>query len=148
VSTSGKQIPPQLLRNGRSEDQSFLATEELYRRCRDWPLNEQKSGIAFQFPDISVNRQKYCEDPCWTLLPNHEPLRVIAFKVGDIPSKLTAEHNSQVFEFRPVHKPEDENYSHSEVTTFVDGERFDGDPPKALRKKFRQLLAEQCWLAC
>ena len=147
MNTSGKEIPPQLLRHGRPDDQEFLATEELYRRCANWPLNEHRSGIAFPFPDFSVNRQKYCENPYWTLLPDHHNLRVISFLVGDIPAELIAEHNMQVFNFRPVHRPEDDNYSHSEISTFLDGEQITNEPPRALRKKFRQLLAERCKLA-
>jgi len=67
---------------------------------------------------------------------------VAAFKVGDIPVELL-DVNGNRYRFGVEHKPEPENYSHSEVYSDREGIRIeDGQqrPPKHIRKKFRELL--------
>lgn len=112
-----------------------------------WPADDAATGLAFPFPDLSVNRSKYCAKPEWVLLPNWVNDGVIAFRVMDIPSRLEQSGTTYVFEFRTVHDPEDDNYSHTEVRTYRNGMHDKKiEPPKTIRKKFRQMLAESAHL--
>ena len=84
---------------------------------------------------------------CWVLLPSWPEHGVLAFRVQDIPARLEQAGMSYVFEFQPIHDPEEENYSHTEIRTYRDGIHDKKiEPPKTIRKKFRQMLAEKARL--
>lgn len=64
--------------------------------------------------------------------------------VRDVPPRLQNEAGRE-FEFRVVHVPEEDNYAHSEIRTYLDGEH----PPAkevnpGVKKEFRQRLADRC----
>ena len=122
------QLPERLNRSGRNVDDNFDSEEKLFHRF----TSMQKAEYVFypasiRFPDFSVNREKYSE-PKDVLLheyPKYLDWGIASFKVDDIPkSEITGEgtDNETVYKFKPVHVPEDENYSHSEVRTLKNGE--------------------------
>ena len=82
------------------------------------------------FPDLSVNRGKYSE-PSDVLIGYPSAVGVATARVEDIPESIDD------FEFRPVHDPEPDNYSHAEIRAFRDGEHVRRKPPKTVRNRFR-----------
>jgi hypothetical protein len=110
-----------MLTNGRAPDQIFDPKEMLYRRAHPRNLVEGVIELdAVNLPDMSVVRDKYCEnDPAWALDdPDHNRTYptwgVIAFPVEGIPRM-----QSGAFKFRAVHDPLAQNYPHTEVRAFT-----------------------------
>jgi len=135
-------IPERLITGGRQPDPIFDFDEALYVRCQTKDINAGHilpSGI--RFPDWSTNRSKYSE-PGDVLLPSFARWGIGSFKVRDIPSELQFEQ-SKCYSFCPVHDPLPENYAHTEVRTFKDGQ-FDRNTQVAtsIKKLFRILLSE------
>lgn len=64
---------------------------------------------------------------------------MFAFRVRDVPQRCDGPDN-RAFTFRVEHVPEDENYAHSEVRTYCDGERATRKPPGSVRTQFRLKL--------
>lgn len=133
------EIPSRLLRQGREPDPNFLPSERLFRRSRPSALDDDPLFEAvITFPDPSVNREKYSlpED----VILGYPGFRVFTFRVQDIPRSL--DEGGRAFTFGVEHVPEDDNYAHSEVRTYCDGERISKKPPKTVRTKFRLQLAK------
>jgi hypothetical protein len=120
--------PERLLCNGRDPDQGFSPTEKLYFRIP--PLNAdaepytELEGDAIQSIPFSVNREKYSNPEDVIALHSIE-WGIGFFRVQDIPPQLVTETGIR-FDFRVVHVPlNDEsgnNYAHSEVRAFRDGD--------------------------
>jgi hypothetical protein len=146
VTTFGSNIPDRMLRRGRGPVERFDPDEPLYWRCVKAQLIDLPgSGLPVRFPDFSVNRGGLGFGPASdVLIPSWPTLGVIQFLVRDIPSQISFDHNTR-YEFRAVHVPQDENYAHSEVRTFKNGNY---DPKleiksKIVKKAFRQQLGER-----
>lgn len=114
------------MRNGRPEFQSFAADERLYWRVApemcpqdegdaDW----RPSVAAVRFPDMSVNRSRFSE-PADVRIPNWRTWGVSSFAVEDVPPAVRTDEKT-VYEFLPIHDPEETNYAHSEVRTLKNG---------------------------
>lgn len=127
------EVPSRLQRQGRAPDPEFLPSERLFRRVPasalddDYPLE-----ASIRFPDFSVNREKYSflED----VVLNHPGFGILVFRVADVPPRLSDDRRT--FSFRVEHVPEEDNYAHSEVRTYCDGERGI-TPPRSVRREFR-----------
>lgn len=136
--------PERLLRRGRPVDPEFAPSERLFRAIarRDFTENGGLLPTAFEFPDFSVNREKYSE-PADVLLsrPTHG---VAAFEVQDLPGEL--QNPDGAYQFKVEHAPEEDNYSHSEVRTYKDGRRYPKKPPRTLRTLFRLQLSARARL--
>src|SRR4029077_13323918 len=120
-------------------DPVFSPDERLFRAVprKDLTADGRLLPPAIEFPDFSVNRERYSlpEDvllvrPSWG---------IVAFAVRDVPAEL-ADLEGKRYEFRVEHVPEEENYSHSEVRTYREGQRSGKEPPKKLRTLFRLML--------
>ena len=126
-------IPERLKRRGRPVDPEFSPTEDLYRRVVR-PDHIGSDGFVttagVPFPDLSVNRGKYSE-PEDVLLGHGNAVAIAAAKVGDIPREIE-QHG-----FLPVHDPEPDNYSHTEIRTYRDGVHLRQKPSTTVRKEFR-----------
>jgi hypothetical protein len=143
VSTSNPDRPERMFRSGRPVDQVFSPDENLYFRYKD---NETVDGriipVGIRFPDFSVNRSKYSE-PEDVLIPSYAEYGILTFKVKDIPAPERT-NETTLYEWKAVHEPLDDNYSHSEVQTFKNGMYTKKlDVPKTLKKKFRVILSER-----
>lgn len=82
------EIPEHLLRRGRPVDPEFAPNERLFRAVarRDLTADGFLLPTAFEFPDFSVNREKYSEPGDVILLrPAHG---IAAFGVQDVPDEL------------------------------------------------------------
>ena len=133
-----------LNRRGRAADPEFTPTEQLYRRCT---VNEADNNRLFPSeikfcPDWSVNREKYSQ-PQDVLYPGYDELGVAAFQVGDIPAGMLSGGNTD-FRWDAQHQPLEDNYAHSELWTYKNGEHHTkSDMPSGVKKYFRTTLSER-----
>lgn len=115
--------PQRMFQGSRGIDPNFASDELLYRRCCPHKIlnSVRLDPNAIDFPDWSVNRQKYSE-PEDVRIPSGSALclccAVAGFTVSDIPSKIDPDI---VFNFIVEHKPEPDNYAHSELVTYKNG---------------------------
>jgi hypothetical protein len=117
-------------------DQEFESSERLFRRIHPDHLAGGMVLDAFlPFPAFSVNREKYGLPE--EVIRHHPSFGIASFTVGDIPEALE-DPGGQVYRFGVEHRPEPENYAHSEVHSYRDG--MTQEPSKTVRKRFRELL--------
>ena len=138
--------PERFRRNGRGEDQSFDAGEKLFRRyTQSHYINGQFSNTGFSFnTPPSVNRERYSEaaDVLFSESDEFANWGVISFRVDDLPQSFPRE--TPQYKFWPVHRPLEDNYSHSEVWT--DRIPQTGQyvkPSSSVRKLFRAMLSQR-----
>lgn len=122
--------PRRMYRNERDVDLKFLDREKLFIRCkRDWldPNNRVKAA-NIHFPDQSVNREKYSESYD-VLLPNADTKDpgliywgVAVFTVCDIPPSDSTSGGTK-FTFTVEHDPDSDNFGHSEMRVYKNGNR-------------------------
>ncbi len=132
-----------MYRAGRPVDMNFDDNEKLYNRFKQEFLAEGKflpTGI--KFPDWSVNREKYSE-PEDVLIPDYLEWGISQFNVSDVPNTLTSTGDIK-FDFKVEHDPVEDNYSHSEVRSYKNGQHNKKiDVNNAVKKRFRQILSEK-----
>ena len=135
-----RELPPDFSR----PDPHFEPSERLFRRI---PLADVVNGFvsdaSLPSPAFSVDREKYRKNPA-DLLAGHPEAAIAAFRVGEIPAFLTSDDGRR-FEFGVEHKPVAGNYAHSEVQSYENDARLEGNrkPPSHIRKKFRDLLRQR-----
>ena len=140
------ELPNRLRRNGRPEDQKFLAEERLFRRYRreDY-IDNQFSGLGFAFPKQSVNRAKYSnpEDVLFSTASEFEGWGVLYFRVQDLPLRFPTD--TARYTFYPKHVPEDEMYPHSEVwcDSLPQTGAYVEPASKSVRKLFRAFMSQR-----
>jgi hypothetical protein len=118
-------LPDAMRQHGRSPDQHFDPAERLFRRFRPVDLEGTTVAVdAIELPDMSVNREKY-GPPDWLLLDEaFETWGVAAFRVHDVPAEIT--HLGVIqYTFGVEHQPLRNNYPHSEVRAYRDGDHID-----------------------
>ncbi|MEQ9588030.1 MAG: hypothetical protein RJS97_08760 [Parvibaculaceae bacterium] len=142
-------VPEEMKKHGRDEDVHFADDEHLFRRFPPEFCEGQRIVIeALELPDMSVNRAKY-GPPNWLLL--HEDFGgwgVFGFEVGHIPAEFV-EDGVTKYTFGPKHRPLKNNYPHSEVRAYRDGEHIDAKKSELLldpeaHQRWRQRLAWKC----
>lgn len=146
--------PPDRLRaNGRGIDPNFDDDEVLYRA-----VHEDAFVAGFVDPnswnlnDDSVNRSKYSErDDVLIDRDNHVPvqLSVSSFPIIGSPPGTVSDSPHQ-FCISPIHKPLEENYSHSVLRCHLlaDGQRRRKKPnPNPLKEELRGILSQVSRLA-
>ena len=124
-----------MYRNGRPIDPDLLATEKLYLRCKlDWiDQSGQIKKAYISFPDQSVNRQRFSR-PKDVLLPDGSEKSkewilwgVARILVSDLPpdEQTTGGAGSRgmTYSFSAEHDPEEDNYSHTELRVYKNGQR-------------------------
>lgn len=146
--TKSRKIPDRLKRNNRPAVQEFDPQEHLFQRF-DKLIGEGDYLYPAQvrFPDFSVNRGRFSE-PEDVLLPNFLDWGIAAFDVEDIPSEIIIESNDSndtIYDFTIVHVPEEDNYSHSEVRTLINGayNKKKRIKNKFVKRSFRYNLGEK-----
>lgn len=137
-------LPERLFRRGRLPDPDFQATEQLFHRCKQADIIDNRLiPAAISFRNWSVNRSKYSE-PRDVLLPSWLEWGIAVFTVADVPAPFMAEGTGIAWSFRMEHVPEEENYSHSEIRSYKDGVYQPKPGPNELTKKwFRQKLSDR-----
>ncbi len=146
MSSSKSDRPERMYRVGRPIDSYFEEDELLYNRCRlEHVDGERLLPTGIRFPDWSVNRGKYSE-PEDVLIPEYWDWGIAQFEVSSVPKSLNLPGNTQ-FEFRVEHDPLENNYSHSEVRTYKDGNHHRKlEVNKTVKKQFRQILSDRTLL--
>ncbi len=137
------ELPERLLSKGRPVDPVFDPEEYLYRRLRalDIDPDGRIEPTSLESPDFSVNRSKYCE-PEDVILP-HPSCGIASFTVVDIPESFRSVENIE-YRFSIEHDPLEDNYAHSEIRSYKDGQRLaPKKPPKSIRTRFRLALASR-----
>ncbi len=145
-------IPPHLHQAGRAVDPYFEPGELLYRRHKS---PEPDLTDVINFKKMSVNRRKYCEGPEDVLWNDQQggkyPDRAV-FALPVAALSLQVNHPDQKnhpysFRLKPIHKPNQCNYPHTEITAFrvmangSEEEIADIKPP-SVKLQMRTELAE------
>lgn len=149
-------LPEYMLQREREADPIFESDELLYRRVQpdDWDV-EGVNLDALEFPDMSVQRQKYGppNSARWER-GNYVEWGIIGFKVGDIPTDIPFQ-GSVIHKMKPIHTPHKKNYPHAEVQVFeskwdqqsvemhIDKKTMAGVPLEA-QQEWRELLRRKC----
>lgn len=126
-----------------AKDPNFAPTERLFRRV---PIGDVVDGsvsdASLPSPTFCVNREKYCSAA--EALSTWKGFAVAALPVEGIPPVVVSDDGKEYY-FGVEHVPEPFNYSHSEVNTYVRGEKMDTpqQPPRHVRKKFRNILRQR-----
>lgn len=139
-----------MYRNDRPIDTTFGRAEQLFFRCKlDWIDDTQRIKPAkVHFPDQSVNREKYSR-PTDVLLPDSSPRSkewivwgVAVIRVCDIPP--ASETSAGVsYAFTAEHDPDDDNYGHTELRVYKNGQRESNKKKinETIKKEYRTNLA-------
>ena len=142
ISFSEHSIPQEMFRNGRPIDSVFSPDEELYIRF-DRTDGKNVDPGCIRAPVQSVNRSKYSKAE-WVVLANYPKFLnwgYGSFKVCDVPESITSEYGITHF-IKVEHDPLDDNYSHSELKAYKNGElvkrKYD-----AIRLKYRVILSQR-----
>lgn len=117
--------PPEMLRNNRPKV-DIQPGERLYRRVNPADWGEPHPEVdALDVPDMSVNRGRPHGEPEWVLLEsdNHAAWGIVYFVADTIPARMIHSDGTE-YTFRTEHVPLAENYPHSEIRAFLNGERF------------------------
>src|SRR5271166_906034 len=97
------------------------------------------SALRLRYENTSVNRSRYSKP--WDVIFDHPGQGIVQFLVCWLPLELPyVQPNPPVtlHSFYPGHKPEDENYSHSEIWTYKEGVRVEKPSlPNTVKKEFR-----------
>lgn len=144
MSSSDLVLPERMYRQNRDPDPVFLPDEKLFRRFEETNVEGNRLlPSAISFRGWSVNRGNYSE-PEDVLLPAWTNQGIAFFCVQDVPPCLCAAGSSVQYDFQVEHDPLEENYAHSEVRTYKDKVYVkDPDPPKTVKKQFRQILSDR-----
>jgi hypothetical protein len=148
-----KGIPGHLHTDGRDANQTFLATELLYRRFRKSIEATANSDTEMLPPDLfplrsdSLNRAAYCkpEDVLYNSngAPHYFEQGICQFSVGcaeEIMAVKSDANGKNTYTLKIVHKPEDCMYPHSEIAVYKDGTLIDSVNPKSVKQEIRQKL--------
>lgn len=142
--------PRRMYRRRRPEDGVFTQDEKLFFRCkRGWvDGNAQVKPAHVHFPDQSVNREKYSK-PGDVLLPDRSDKSnewiywgVASTTIADIPEPIETEGRVE-YSFTAEHDPLDDNYGHTELRVYKDGNRESNKKKinNQIKKKYRTILA-------
>lgn len=141
---SENKLPDDMYRKGRPVDPVFQEDECLYIRISGVDNHKKPNLLSITFNEQSANRSKYSEIE-WVLLPNWTNWGIISIRVKNVQIKLRTEGNN-TFSCDAVHVPLEDNYSHSEIRTSMNGEFR---PRKKINNKYikqqiRTRLIECC----
>jgi hypothetical protein len=133
-----------MLRHGRTEDPNFSPSELMYRRyVLDDFEGENFKPARFSFPP-SLNRERYSEpeDVVFSETGQFDEHGVLECEVEKL-SLAVRDDREMDYSFVPVHRPEDSNYSHSEIWADCTQTQVRTDsPPRIARKKYRTIISK------
>ena len=142
------EYPNELLWGGREIDRVFLPEELLYYRVKEFDVQGKVNVDEIKCPDTSVNRGKYSQPKhvLYASIPKFLQYKVASFRVTEIPDQLeTGDRRTIIFriEHDPTPKSDknEENYAHSEIRAFENGERVKR-ASSVVEKKYRMRLRQ------
>lgn len=138
-----------MLRADRDVDHSFLPRHRLFIRCTTEDVADGRLiGSRVPYKNTSVNWSKYSK--AWDVIFDYPGFGFAQFIVRRLPKQLPKElpdRNARTFTFFPGHVPLENNFSHSEIWTFRDGQRFpEAELSKTAKKEFRTILSDHSLL--
>jgi hypothetical protein len=145
VGSSANDIPERIKRNNRDPDPNFELAERLYRRCKKDQVSDDGKLLpaAIGYKNWSVNREKYSE-PEEVLIRDWLSWGIAFFRVEHLPANMKSTEGANVFDFRAIHAPLDDNYAHTEIVTYKNGLlAMNPDPPLEVKKKYRQIISDR-----
>lgn len=145
MTTSPRERPPRMMRNGRPAEQQFKPEELMYRRYVE---DDFEGGYfrptRFSFPP-SLNRQRFSEpeDVIFSETGEFDEYGVLECSVAELSVRIVDDHKRE-FAFVPVHRPEETNYSHSEMwADCIQTAKRVEEPSKITKKLYRTLVSER-----
>jgi hypothetical protein len=155
----GKPRPSRMYRRGRPVDPDFQPSEGLFFRCQQESIQEDRriKPASVRFPDQSVNREKFsrCTDVLMPSASRDEQENsqewilwgVAKILVSDIPAPMETvggrPNQAMTYSFTVAHDPEEDNYGHSELRVFKNGQR-ESDKRRIsdnVKKRYRTMIA-------
>lgn len=105
------------MQSPRNPDQHFRDPERLFRRVhRDNLKHDGKASfLAFELPDMSVNREEYSTAEEARRGFRAADWGVVSIKVAELPPRESVPQAAHSYRFRPRHVPEVGNFAHAEV---------------------------------
>jgi hypothetical protein len=109
-------------------------------------LGDRLIPLKISYTNLSTNRGKYSEPE--DVIIDAPGWGILFWRVDQIPRDVKSDDpKATAYDFRPGHKPEDDNYSHTEIWAYRDDIRVpEPDPSKAVKKRYRQLMSERATL--
>jgi hypothetical protein len=133
------------IRQPDSSDPNFSPDELTFRRyISDDFEGENFKPPRFSFPP-SLNRQRYSEpeDVIFSETGEFDEHGVLECQVAQLSITVRDDRNTD-YSFVPVHRPEENNYSHSEMWADCMQTRNRTDrPSKVARKKYRTIVSKR-----
>lgn len=109
--------------SAKHADQRFRDEERLFRRVlrRNLKPDGKATFLAFELPDMSVNREKHstAEEARRGFRP--EDWGVVSIRVSDMPPRESVPQASHSYTFRARHVPQIGNFAHSEIRVWREG---------------------------
>lgn len=135
-----------MLQGARGAKTGFRFFHCLYHRCNSEAVSGDRllpGGIRYD--NTSVNWCKFSKP--WDVIFDAPGLGIAQFVVlalpRDLPIVLLSEEAKR-YSFYPRHVPLPNNYSHSEVSTFKEGEYMPKPKlPETVKKEFRQIMSDR-----
>lgn len=103
-------------------------------------------AARISYSNTSVNWSKY-SCPCDVIF-DHPDNGIVQYLVQDLPSELPkdppAGSTPKLHSFLPVHRPEPQNYAHTEICTYKEGVRVPKpNLPETVKKEFRTIMSDR-----
>lgn len=104
-------------------NQSFRDGERLFRRVlgRHMKPDGRATFLAFELPDMSVNREEHSTAEQTRKGFRPEDWGVVSIRVSDMPPRQSLPQAEHSYRFRARHVPEIGNYAHSEIRVWREG---------------------------
>ncbi len=141
------------MQNGRLADPHFRSFHRLFYRCQKEDIEGQRLlGPRIKSFDVSVNWSKYGTP--WDVIfgfPNLGIAQILVRQIRvDLPTDRSTRQREPIkpHEYNAVHMPEHDNYAHSEIAVFKDGQRVTRtrDVGERAKKEFRQLISDKSFI--
>ena len=132
----------------RAEDHVFDANERMYRRYVESDLVQGKYDPTKFGPfPICFNRGKHSEpdDVTFSEDGKYDGYGVLECAAGKLAITIPVDEQL-AFHFLPVHKPESDNYSHSEIWANRNEESSLSTPSSKARKLYRTIAARDLFV--
>lgn len=132
----------------RDVDNSFCNWHLLYRRFASEDLiGNRLNPIKIAYKNTSVNWSKYSKP--WDVVydyPSHGYGQIMVnYLPSELPKEIPPGSNPKLHSFFPEHKPLEDNYSHSEIVTFKENTKIQGNVelPSIVKKEFRTIISDK-----
>jgi hypothetical protein len=134
-----------MMRNGRPADQTFSPGELLYRRYvqEDFDGDSLKPARFPMPPSLNRGQYSHPEDVIFSEMGEFDQHGVLECNVEGLSVTVSDDRNMEYI-FVPVHRPEENNYSHSEMwADCVQTQQRMEQPSRIARKAYRTMVSRR-----